>query len=303
VRRRAVGRIAETLLGALAVFLAAALCSFLTIYRPVLRIIYDSLAAYLAFLADLGSSWANVGPAVLDDYRASMIVLTAALLLALALGVPLGLVAGVSPSSPAGAAARLVSAAGSMTPAFLLAVLIMIFFVLVVLPATGVRFILISGDAPVIDPRRILPIALTLVARPLALVTATTAAAATEVLRADYMRTARSKGLSERRSLVRHALPNIAPTVVDTLPGALLAMLSSLPIVEFVFNWPGVGQELLYRIVAAQDGSARNAALVAFLLASLGITYLAVVALADIVRRACDPRVTELDDLHRSSAA
>ena len=279
----------ELVVALLAVFLVAALCSFVTIYQPVLRIVYDALATYASFVVHVGRFWHTASHSVLNDYLHSLVALAAALGLAMVLGVPAGIIAGVRPASRLSAVIRVMSALGTMTPSFLLAMVLMIFFVLYVLPLTGIRFILLTSRASDLDPRRLLPIALTLAARPLAYVTMVTATTIEEVLRRDYIRTAYSKGLSRRQVLLRHAWPNTVSTILSTLPPMLLFALSSLPIVEFVFNWPGVGQELIFRVVASPAPNAANAALVGFLLASLGMTYVLVFLLVETARERLEP--------------
>ncbi|HMO59864.1 MAG TPA: ABC transporter permease subunit [Roseiflexaceae bacterium] len=276
------------------IFLAAGLCSFLTIYRPVLRAVYDGLEAYLGFLGDLVALWQAAAPFILADYANSMLAAGTALGLALLVGLPAGVLAGARPNSAGGTLVRLLSSLGIMTPTFMLALAIMVFFVLYVLPLTGVRFILLSSQESTLDPRRLLPVALTLAARPLAYVTSQTAAATREALAADYIRTAHAKGLAGWQVLAGHMLPNIGAAVAGTLPPALLFTLGSLPIIEFVFNWPGVGQELLYRIVASPQASVAGAAMVGFLLTSLGMTYMLAVVLAAALQRVLDPRSTAI---------
>ena len=268
----------------LAVFLAAALCSFITIYQPVLRVVYDALASFLLFVTHAGRYWNTTGASVLADYRHSLLALAAAHGLAILVGIPAGLIAGVRPRSRLSAVIRIISSLGTMTPSFLLAMLVMIFFVLYVLPLTGIRFILLTSQTSALDPRRLLPIALTLAARPLAHITLVTANVVQEVLRQDYIRTAYSKGLSRRQVLLRHAWPNALSPILSALPVTLLFSISSLPIIEFVFNWPGVGQELLFRVVASPAPNVANAALVSFLLTSLGITYVLVFLVVELAR-------------------
>jgi peptide/nickel transport system permease protein len=273
----------------LTVFLAAALCSFITIYQPVLRVLYDALASFFVFVTHVGRFWNTTGASVLDDYRHSLLALAAALGLAILVGIPAGVIAGVRPRSRLSTVIRVVSSLGTMTPSFLLAMLVMIFFVLYVLPLTGIRFILLTSQTSALDPRRLLPIALTLAARPLAHITLVTASIMQEVLRHDYIRTAYSKGLSRQQVLFRHAWPNTLSTILSTLPATLLFSISSLPIIEFVFNWPGVGQELLFRVVASPAPNAANAALVSFLLASLGITYVLVFLVVEFACEQLEP--------------
>ena len=279
----------------LAVFLGAALCSFITIYQPVLRVVYDALASFTVFVTHTGRFWNTAGPSVLNDYRHSLLALAAALSLAMLFGIPAGIIVGVRPNSRLSTVIRVMSALGTMTPSFLLALLLMIFFVLYVLPLTGIRFILLSSRASDLDPRRLLPIALTLAARPLAYITMVTATTMQEVLRHDYIRTAYSKGLSRRQVLIRHAWPNAVSTILSTLPAMLLFSISSLPIIEFVFNWPGVGQELLFRVVSSPAPNVANAALVSFLLASLGMTYVLVFLLVEAARDRLEPYRRQAD--------
>lgn len=274
----------------LAVFVGAALCSFITIYQPVLRVVYDALASFGVFITQVGHFWSTAGPSVLNDYWHSVLALVTALGLALLVGIPAGIVAGVRPTSRMSTVIRLLSALGTMTPSFMLAMLLMIFFVLYVLPMTGIRFILLTSQTSELDPRRLLPIALTLAARPLAHITQVTANTMQEVLRRDYILTAYSKGLSRRQVLIRHAWPNTISAVLSAIPAMLLFSLSSLPIIEFVFNWPGVGQELLFRIVTSPAPNETNAALVSFLLTSLGVTYVLVFLLVEALRERLEPQ-------------
>jgi peptide/nickel transport system permease protein len=282
-------RFCDVVVSLLAVFLAAALCSFITIYQPVLRIVYDALASYTGFVTHVSRFWSTAGPNVLKDYQHSLLALVGSLGLAMLFGIPAGIVVGVRPNSRVSGIIRLMSYLGTMTPSFFLAMLLMIFFVLYVLPLTGIRFILLTNQAGDLDPRRLLPIALTLAARPLAYVTIVTATTMQEVLRHDYIRTAYSKGLSGRHVLFQHAWPNALSTILSTLPATLLFSISSLPIIEFVFNWPGVGQELLFRVVSSPAPSVSNAAFVSFLMASLGMTYVLAFLLVEMAREWLDP--------------
>jgi peptide/nickel transport system permease protein len=166
----------------------------------------------------------------------------------------------------------------------------MIFFVLYVLPATGIRFILVGRQTAAFDPRRLVPIALTLGVRPLAFFTSVAAAATSDALAQDYVQTARSKGLSQRQVLLYHVWPNILPAVLDAIPVTLLFSVSSLPIVEFVFNWPGMGLQLLMAVVGRPRPGVQPAALVSFLLASVGITYVVSVLVIKALRLRVDPR-------------
>ena len=69
-----------------------------------------------------------------------------------------------------------------------------------------------------------------------------------EVLKKDFIRTARSKGLSERKILFKHALPNAINPVLSALGGWMAALLTGSIFVEFVFGWKGLGSVLLNAI-------------------------------------------------------
>ena len=280
----------QVLLSLLTVIFAASLCSFITINQPILRVIYDGVASFLDFLIHLGSFWSDVEDLVISAYWHSLLVLALGIGVGLLLGAPIGFAAGIKPHWLASKLLRFLSYIGTTAPSFLVALFVMIFFVLYVLPLTGVRFILLSSQSEAFDPRRLIPIALTLAVRPVAYFTSAVAAASRDASSRDYVRTARSKGLGERLVVFRHIWPNVWPVALDGIPAALLFSISSLPIVEFVFNWPGVGQQLLFGIVARPRPGIPAAAYVSFLLASIGITYVLVGLAVDYLRARADPR-------------
>jgi ABC-type dipeptide/oligopeptide/nickel transport system permease component len=283
----------EVLLSLLAVVFAAALCSFVTINQPILRVLYDGVASFLDFLVHFGSFWGDVEGLVISAYGHSMLVVALGIGIGLLLGIPIGFASGLKPHLLSSKLMRLLSYLGTMAPSFLVALFIMVFFVFYVLPLTGIRFILLSSQAEVFDPRRLVPIAATLAVRPLAYFTSAIAAASRDALGRDYVRTARSKGLSERLVVFQHIWPNVWPVALEGIPAALLFSISSLPIIEFVFNWPGIGQQLLFGIVARPRPGIPAAAYVSFLLASIGVTYILVVLAVDTVRARADPRLRE----------
>lgn len=284
-------RAGEVALSLLAVIFAASLCSFATINQPILRVIYDGTASFLDFLIHLGGFWRDVEGLVVRAYWHSLLVLALSIGVGLLLGVPIGFMAGLKPHLLVSKLLRFLSYGGTLAPSFLVALTVMIFFVLYVLPLTGIRFILLSSQSEVFDPRRLAPIVLTLAVRPVAYFTGAIATASRDALSRDYVRTARSKGLGERWVTLRHIWPNVWPVALDGIPAALLFSISSLPIVEFVFNWPGLGQQLLFGIVARPRPGIPAAAYVSFLLASIGMTYVLVVLAVDTLRARADPRL------------
>jgi peptide/nickel transport system permease protein len=84
--------------------------------------------------------------------------------------------------------------------------------------------------------------------RPLAIIVQLTRSSMLDVISQDFIRTARAKGLSERRVLYRHALPNALNPVVTAVSGWFASLLAGAVFVEFVFGWKGIGQELFMAI-------------------------------------------------------
>ncbi len=232
----------------------------------------EALAALLAYI--VAHPWIYVWHRT-DEWAFALVAKTFAnsaglLLLALgiavALGVPLGLAAALSRGRSGAVIAVLVSVVGISTPSFLLA---MLFWVadIVVYRSFNVRLFPTSGFGW--DAHMVLP-TLVLAARPLAQVAQITHISLAEVLSSDYIRTARSKGLTSSLVVFRHAFRNVWVPVLTTLGTSLRFSLASLPVVELFFDWPGVGSTLLEAI---QLG---NASLVTDLIVSLGLFFVVV---------------------------
>lgn len=128
---------------------------------------------------------------------------------------------------------------------------------------------------------------LVLAGRPLAFITRATFIALTRIMDEDYIRTAFSKGLTLRRTVNIHALRNLAVPVLTAVGVSLRFSLSTLPVVEVFFGWPGMGM----RLVEAIDS--RHASLVVSLALVLGLTFLLSNFLLDFIYRFIDPRLRE----------
>jgi peptide/nickel transport system permease protein len=129
---------------------------------------------------------------------------------------------------------------------------------------------------------------LVLSARPVAYLTRAAFISLGHVMQEDYIRTAFSKGLSLRRSVIVHALNNMAVPVLTAIGVSARFSLSTLPVVEFFFAWPGIGRRLLEAI------NARQTPLVIALASVMGLTFLVTNLLLDIAYRMIDPRLREL---------
>jgi peptide/nickel transport system permease protein len=128
---------------------------------------------------------------------------------------------------------------------------------------------------------------LVLMARPLAYLTRASFIALNRVMGEGYIQTAYSKGLYQRMVVNDHALRNIAIPVLTAIGVSLRFSLSTLPVVEFFFAWPGIGLRLLEAIGNRQERVVVTLAL------ALGSTFLLINLLLDLSYRFIDPRLRE----------
>jgi uncharacterized protein len=127
--------------------------------------------------------------------------------------------------------------------------------------------------------------ALVLAARPLAHVTRVTFVSISEILNRDYIRTAHAKGLGPSVVFWRHTLRNAGVSIFTAMIVSLRFALGSLPVVEVFFDWPGLGVTMLNAIYE------RRSEVVAALALSLGVAFLLVNLLVDLLYRYIDPRL------------
>jgi peptide/nickel transport system permease protein len=248
-----------------------------------------------ALHGDLGVSFTHNRPAldvILERLPATFELATVAMALALGLGVPLGLYAGLRPKAPAARAVMGFSVLGFSVPGFWIALMLVVVFAVWLhwLPATGrgatTAVLGIGVSVLSVDGWRhlVLP-ALTLAVYPLALIVRIVRAGTVENLRLDYVRFARAKGLSGRRIVFVHVLKNIAIPLV-TISGLTFGTLLAFAVVtESIFAWPGMGKLLIDAINLVD-----RPLVVAYIL--LVVVVFALINLAvDVAYAALDPRV------------
>ena len=257
---------------------------------------------------DLGISIASQRP-VLEDIAqyapATIELATIAFLLALLLGIPLGIAAAVWRDSWVDAAARVLSLVGVSSPTFWLAFVMLALFYggLQIAPGpgrldpiafppeevTGLFLVdsLLAGDGEGFRDAAahlVLP-SIVLAAATIGLITRTTRAAMLEAMGQDYVRVSRAKGLRERFIILRHVLPNALIPVV-TLGGLAFAnLLAGAVMTETVFSWPGLGR-YTFRSAAALDFPA-----IMGITLVVSLSYLLVNLLVDLSYALLDPRV------------
>jgi peptide/nickel transport system permease protein len=255
----------------------------------------ERLVRYLGQLAqgNFGYSFANRQP-VVDLIRgrlgATLQLTVTALVLASVAGVLVGLLAAHQRGRPLDAGSQAFSLAGYSIPEFWLGQILILVFAVALgwLPSQGNRSLRApaEGWAAVADGVRylILP-ALALSFRYLALIARITRASLLDVLGADFVLAARSRGASERVVLFGHALRNAAVPIVTVIGYNLGFILAGSALIETVFGWPGIGR-LLFESISRRDYPVMTA-----ILLLISTTVVVVNLLTDLLYVAIDPRV------------
>lgn len=200
---------------------------------------------YLKFLrnalrGDLGISYRtdrSVLRSIVERVPATAKLAGAALLIAICIGVSMGVVAALRQNSALDSLSIMLATIGVSLPNFWLGLL------LIYLLAVNLRWLPPSGYGPAY-PYLIMP-AITLGAGLSAVIARLTRSSMLEVIRQDYIRTAKAKGLGQRRIVIGHALRNAAIPIVTVVGVQLSGLLSGAVITERVFSWPGVGRLLV----------------------------------------------------------
>jgi ABC-type dipeptide/oligopeptide/nickel transport system permease component len=232
-----------------------------------------------ALQGDFGQSIRHGEPAfglVVERLPATFELAGAALLLALCLSIPAGIVSAVRRNSAVDYVATVVALFGQSLPTFWLGIMLILLF--------SVQLQLLPSSGRGTLEHLVLP-AVTLGLFTTARITRLTRSGMLEVLGQDYIRTARAKGVSDPPVVWKHALKNAAIPIVTIVGIELGTLLGGSVITETIFAWPGVGR-LSVQAIANRDYPVVQAAV--FLLAS---TFVVVNLAVDVVYTYLDPRI------------
>jgi peptide/nickel transport system permease protein len=241
-----------------------------------------------ALQGDLGVSFRSGRPVadlILERLPATVSLALAAIVVALLIALPLGLVSALRPRSVVDYVATFTSQIGISIPDFWLAIMAILVFSLTLrwLPSSG--YVALTDD-PVEWARHLLLPAVVVGTVSGAILTRFVRSSALEALGQDYTRTARAKGLPRRVVINRHVLRNALVPVV-TVSGIQLAyLLSGVVVVEVVFAWPGLGQ-LALQAVETRDYPVLQGAVLLF-----ALVFLVVNLAVDLVYAVLDPRIS-----------
>ena len=235
---------------------------------------------------DLGESIRlhdSVTHLIAQRYPYTIALTFTALALALVMSLPAGIVAAVRRGRWLDQLLSVVSLFGLSVPVIasgpILILIVSIRFGW--LPVSGAN----AGGANSIDIRYLILPAFAMGASLAAILTRMVRTAMLEELGQDYIRTARAKGLSEAAVVCRHALPNALVPIVTVVGLQFGALLAGAIVTETIFSWPGLGRLVVTAI------SNRDYALVQGSLLAIGLTYVLVNLLTDLIYRWINPRM------------
>ena len=245
--------------------------------QPVLTQFYNYLEGLLQL--DLGTSIhfrRPVAELLLERLPATGLLAAATLAVSMALAFPLGVIAAVRRNTAWDSGAMGFSMLGVSIPNFWLGPILILVFSLWLgwFPVSGR-----DGFVSVVLP------AVTLGTGLAAVLSRMVRSSMLEVLGEDYMRTARAKGLTPHRVILRHGLRNALLPVITLLGLQLGALLAGAVITETVFSWPGVG------LLTIESIQSRDYPVLQACVLLISVTYVLVNLLTDIVYAWIDPRI------------
>ena len=255
---------------------------------------------YLVFLrnavhGDLGNSFVFNEPSlklIAERMPATLELAFAAMVLAILLGLPLGLYVGLKPRTTLSRTIAASSILGFSLPTFWVGIMMILVFAVELgwLPSTGrgVTVRLLGIDLSILTwdgLKHLLLPAVNLALSRIALVIRLAASGTREVIHMDYVKFARAKGLSQSRVIRVHVLKNILIPIVTVLGLEIGAVIAFSVVTETIFAWPGMGQ-LIIKSITVLD----RPVIVAYLMMTVFLVILINLAV-DILYSVLDPRV------------
>jgi peptide/nickel transport system permease protein len=231
------------------------------------------------FRGDWGASFhfgRSVSAIVFEHFPATLELALAGLFVCLIIAIPAGVYSAARQGSAADHAASVFTLLGLSLPNFALGPLLILAF------SIELGWLPVSGRGGL--DHLVLP-AFTLGAALAAILTRMVRAAMIEELSSDYVRTARAKGLSERRVLFRHALPNALIPIITIVGLQFGALLAGTIVTETIFSWPGIGR------LAVQAITERDYPLLQGCILVIALSCVLVNLLTDLIYAVIDPRV------------
>lgn len=244
----------------------------------------DAFDISVDFLRNLTSGRLEALDEVANLFSKSFLLLIIALSLGTVVGLILGGIAAIKRGSRLSTILMSSSVLVISTPSYVIA-MFMIWSIVWIFSKTGVRILPIFGFGW--DEHLIIP-ALVLSARPMASMLRLSYTSLVDIMMSDYIRTAHSKGLHPRWVFTRHVIRNAGVPLLTTAGVSLRYSLAVLPIVEYVFNWNGIGQALLRSI---QQGDLYR---LIVMVIPLSLLFILANIILDFANELIDPRLRKV---------
>jgi peptide/nickel transport system permease protein len=233
----------------------------------------------------------QVSEILVEGFVNTIILALVAMTFAIFFGIIIGIICAVNKNGFIDRISLVFSVLGMSLPSFFAAILVAWIFAFILGKYTGLNMAgsLFSvddfGRGEHLDLKNLILPAFTLGIRPLAIVVELTRNSLLEVLSQDYIRTARAKGLSKFRILMRHALQNAMNPVVTAISGWLASLLAGAVFIEYIFDWKGIGLVIVNALEKYDFPVLMGAVLF------ISIILVIINILVDIVYGMLDPRV------------
>ena len=231
-----------------------------------------------------------VSTVLLEALPGTLLLAIAAMVLAVLIGIPLGVVAAVKQNTWMDTSAVFSSIVGISAPSFFMGIIIAYVFGFVLSDWTGLHLtgswfdIDEHGQKRLTLQNLILP-AVTLGIRPLAIITQLTRSAMLDVLDQDYIRTAYAKGLSKKTVIWKHALRNALNPVITAVTGWFAELLAGAFFIEYIFGWKGIGKVTVDALEKLDFPVVMGSVLIS------AAFFIVINILADILYGIVDPRI------------
>lgn len=250
----------------------------------------NKLAIKLPYLRKSYQTKGSVSTILMEALPGTLMLAIAAMLVAVVIGIPLGVLAAVKQNTWMDTSAVFASIIGISVPSFFMAIIVAYFFGFVWSDWTGLHItgswfdIDSDGNKRLTLQNLILP-AFTLGIRPLAIITQLTRSAMLDVLDQDYIRTAYAKGLSRQTVIWKHGLRNALNPVITAITGWFAELLAGAFFIEWIFGWKGIGKVTVDALEKLDFPVVMGSVLVS------ATFFILINILADILYGVVDPRV------------
>ncbi|MFN2458735.1 MAG: ABC transporter permease [Chitinophagaceae bacterium] len=250
-----------------------------------------NFAIKLPYLRKSYQTKKSVSNILLEALPGTLLLAIAAMIIAVIIGIPLGVIAAVKQNTWLDTTAVFSSIIGISAPSFFMGIIIAYVFGFLLSDWTGLHITgnwfdmdVDTGQKRLTLQNLILP-AITLGIRPLAIITQLTRSAMLDVLDQDYIRTAYAKGLSKKVVVWKHALKNALNPVITAITGWFAELLAGAFFIEYIFGWKGIGKVTVDALEKLDFPVVMGSVLIS------ATFFIVVNIMADILYGVVDPRV------------